>query len=474
VKLAPSKTITFLCALLCGSSPAIASAVAETPRTAMEKILFGDLAGVHTDAFLILKDGKIVYERYARGYGPASKHLSWSMGKSIAGIIAANAIDAGKFSMGDALHTWVPTYAGSATLLDVFQMSSGLAFREEYSGIPVDSDATKMLYLNGPKLGFANYTASLPLRADVKPGHYFSYSSGDANLIMETLRSAIGDSKTYDAYPWTAFFDRLGLPGATFEQDAKGTFVGSSYLYLTARGFARIGELLAQKGRWGEASLIPDWYFTLLNQVAPGVMENALPETSATRAYSVQTTTNLPITGRGLPSEYPNLPLDSLLLIGHQGQLVIASPSEQLVIVRLATDKGDPFNPYRDSLFYAVRNFLAADLGISIRGAGDVDGRPTLPGVTEVPPNTGPKSKWKDYLKVPRLMRALYAKELCSCTFVLGRALDDCRTDLKITLPILPRASIDRRRGTVTTTFTGLTHSRAIYRGTRLGCTLLR
>lgn len=453
------------------ASLSVSQARAETPREAMEKILFGDRPGIHTDAFLILKDGKTVYERYARGYSAGAKHLSWSMGKTIAGIVAANAIDRGKFAMTDRLERWIPAYRGDATLLDVFRMSSGIEFREEYSGIPVDSDATRMLYLNGPAVGFANYTAALPLRPDARPGDHFYYSSGDANLLMETLKRSVADPSAYDAYPWTAFFDRLGIH-ATFEQDSAKTFVGSSYVYLTAPEYARIGQLLANRGRWNGQALVPEWYFDLMNRVAPGVMKNALPGTSATRAYSVQTTTNLPIAGRGLPSEYPNLPLDSLLLIGHQGQLVIASPSENLVIVRLATDKGDPFNPYRESLFHAVRGLLAAEAGIEIRGAGDVDGKPKFPAPITVAAETKRNTKVADYLKVPKLLRALYAKELCSCTFVLGRTLARCKDDLRQTLPLLPFADIDWEKKTVTTTLTRLVRSKAVYRGERLGCTL--
>jgi CubicO group peptidase (beta-lactamase class C family) len=449
----------------------VAGTAGATPREDMEKILFGQTPGIHTDAFMIIKDGKTVYERYARGYGPKSKHLSWSMGKTIGGLIAARAVDAGVFSLRDSLHRWIPTYSGSATLLDVFQMSSGIHFREEYSGVPVNSDATKMLYLGGPSIGFAEYTAALPLRTDVKPGEHFYYSSGDANLIMETMKRGMADQTKYDAYPWKTLFEPLGI-SATYEQDAKGTFVGSSYFYMTTAEYARIGQLLANRGKWGSSQLIPAWYFDLMNEVAPGVEKNALPGTSPTRAYSMQVTTNRPISGRNLPSEYRNLPEDTLLMIGHQGQLVIASPSENLVIVRMATDKGDPFNPSRDALFYAMRSFLAAEKGITLHGAGDVDGRAQTPGpLLQKVPEAG-KPTAAEYASIPRLLRQLYAKELCSCTFVLGRTLAQCKDDLKQSLPVLPFGKIDSRKKTVTATLTDIGRSKAIYRGERLGCTL--
>jgi len=64
---------------------------------------------------------------------------------------------------------------------------------------------------------------------------------------------------------------------------------------------------------------------------------------------------------RGLPSEYADLPTDALLMIGHQGQLVVASPSQKLVIVRLAMDKGSSFD--RKQFFGKVARLVEAKSG---------------------------------------------------------------------------------------------------------------
>jgi CubicO group peptidase (beta-lactamase class C family) len=128
-------------------------------------------------------------------------------------------------------------------------------------------------YLDGSKQGFANYTLSLPERKGHQPGEQFYYSSGDTNVLMVVLKSALGPR--YDAYPREQFFEPLGIKDATFEQDSTGIFVGPSYLYLKLCDFARNGQLFASKG-WingkdGPHRLIPESYWKRMNPVAPAV-----------------------------------------------------------------------------------------------------------------------------------------------------------------------------------------------------------
>jgi hypothetical protein len=233
------------------------------------------------------------------------------------------------------------------------------------------------------------------------------------------------------------------------------------------------------RGKRGSQTIIPGWYFDdLMSRVAPGVSSKALPGTSQTRAYSSQLTTNLPIPARGLPSEYEDLPTDALLMIGHQGQLVVASPSQKLVIVRLAMDKGSSFD--RKQFFAKVARLVDAK---------SPAGRPLLTARKEnpaqyngAPPPQAPdveaeRAKIADYLKVPHLIRALAAKEYCSCIKVVGRSEGDCKDDLRVSLPILPTLRVKDDEGVVSVSAvlgTGIfgKKSVAVYRGPALGCTL--
>lgn len=428
--------------------------------------------GVHTDALLVMRDAKVLSESYGRGYDASTKHLSWSMAKTIAGILVAQEIDRGAMSLSSPVRSYLPEVQSTARIVDVLQMSSGIDFDEEYSGVPVTSDATRMLYMEGPKAGFLPFLAKLPPRTEAKPGEYFYYSSGDTNLLMAALRKVAPSQQAYDAAPFERFFRPLGISNATFEQDSKGIFVGSSYVYLTARDFGKIGTLLVERGKREGKTIIPDWYVDLMSRVAPGVSAKALPGTSHTRAYSSQVTTNLPIPARGLPSEYADLPTDALLMIGHQGQLVVASPSQKLVIVRLAMDKGSSFD--RKAFFAKVARLVEAKSGPLLtarkENPAEYEGAPP-PAAPDV---EGEKAKIADYLKVPHLIRALAAKEYCSCIQVVGRTESECKDDLRVSLPVLPSLRVHDDGSVTAVLGTGLfgKKSVAVYRGPELGCTL--
>lgn len=439
-------------------------------RKALEKLLYQGKDEIKTDAFIVFKDEKILFESYGRGFGPNTKHLSWSIAKTIGGILIGQAIEEGYLSESDRITKWMPEFKSDATVRDLLQMSSGIRFREEYSGIPVNSDATLMLYLKGPKVGFAEYVSALPKIENIQPGHYFYYSSGDSNVLMAVLRKAINDDTIYNRFPWKRLFNPLGIHSATFEQDSTGTFVGSSYVYLTPHDYVKVGQLLMNRGMVQGKQLIPDWYFKQMTEVAEGVQKNALTGTDPVRAYSNQVTTNHAIKGQNGVSQYPHLPEDALLMIGHQGQLVVASPSQKLVIVRLAMDKKNILD--RQELFKLVSSLLEEG-GQKISTARDHQIEKSQAQSSTKKSESTPKTKIGEYFKIPRLVRSLAAKEFCSCRFVEKRTSKQCKDDLRTMLPILPRLRMTDGGVVISKLGTGIKKAKARFISDELGCTLM-
>jgi CubicO group peptidase (beta-lactamase class C family) len=180
-----------------------------------------------------------------------------------------------------------------------------------------------MLYLDPDMVSLP---ANAPLEA--KPETRFHYSSGTAVLLSRIWMDRIGNAQTALAYPREALFGPLGMSSAVFEVDARGTFAGSSYLYATARDWARFGQFLLQDGVWNGQRLLPEGFV--------GAMRTP---TAASKGDYTQAQAWLAAPG-GQTSAQAGLPDDVFWLEGHDGQSVAVVPSANLVFVRLGLTPG--------------------------------------------------------------------------------------------------------------------------------------
>jgi CubicO group peptidase (beta-lactamase class C family) len=119
--------------------------------------------------------------------------------------------------------------------------------------------------------------------------------------------------------------------------DASGTLVGTSFVYASARDWARLGLLFLRDGMWQGTQLLPKgWvaYSTRPTPLAPGDQ------------YGAQVWLKLP-DSPGLGE--PPMPDDTFYMLGYDGQVVAMVPSRDLVIVRLGlTRQGGDWEPARD------------------------------------------------------------------------------------------------------------------------------
>lgn len=143
----------------------------------------------------------------------------------------------------------------------LLRISSGLQFNEDQSD-PL-ADGTYML-LGVPDA--AAYAAAKPLVAD--PGERWRYSSGSTNILAYAIRRIVGESRYLD-FPRRALFDRLRMASAVLETDAAGTFVGSSFMYASARDWARLGLLFLYDGVWSSQRILPEGWVASALSPAP-------------------------------------------------------------------------------------------------------------------------------------------------------------------------------------------------------------
>ncbi|GAB4350031.1 MAG: serine hydrolase [Oricola sp.] len=300
----------------------LGEAVEPPDNAALEAVLDDPaLAGPGMRAIVVVKDGRIVGERYGDGFGPQSPLLGWSMTKTVTSAIIGTLIREGRLSLADRnlFADWTDGRAGIA-LSDMLGMASDLLWNEEYGSV---SDVTRMLYLEPDMAGFA---ASMPLDEanGGAIGEVFEYSSGTTVMLSRIWQNAFADPAEALAWPRRALFDPLGMRSAVIETDESGTFVGSSYMYATARDWARFGQFLLQRGVWNGRSVLPVGYVDWMVE----------PHPASDGQY-----------GRGHvwlsqpKAEYPgpnaDLPADAFHMEGHDGQSVSVIPSENLVVVRL-------------------------------------------------------------------------------------------------------------------------------------------
>lgn len=277
-----------------------------------------------TRAVVVLLDGKIISELYAPGFSKNTLLLGWSMTKSVTNALVGILVGQGKLSIHDPVP--VPEWRepgdprGNITLDQLLRMSSGLKFLEAYTENPL-SDVSTMLF---HKQNTGAFAADMPL--ETEPDKKWSYSSGTTNIISRVIRQTIGNQAEYASFPRRMLFNRIGMRSAIMEMDASGTYVGSSYMYATARDWARFGLLYLNDGVWEGERILPEGW----------VAYSSTPTSTAPQGqYGAHFWLN-----RGNPNNpedrpFPQLPTDMFLAQGVQGQVVVIIPSCKLVIVRL-------------------------------------------------------------------------------------------------------------------------------------------
>ncbi|WP_095127989.1 serine hydrolase [Pseudomonas sp. Irchel s3h14] len=305
--------------------------------------------GIRTDTLLVIRDGQLIYERYAGPTTADTPHLTWSISKSLMAAVLGVAYGEGLFKLQDPAQKFYPPLEKhpTMTMADLLHWASGLDWQEDYEYAPLKSSVVAMLYTRGHP-DMAAFTADHGEYA--KPGQAFRYSSGDSNLLSAALKTIVGPSRCSD-YPWTALFEPLGIRHAVWESDATGTFVASSYAYLTARDLARVGLLMARDGRWGEHQLLPKDWVTFNREPFARYQANQDDAVPGGHWWL-----NRAVEGAAKP--WPDAPADSFAALGHWGQAMYVIPSENLVIVRYGDDRDGSYR-HNDLLKLALKAFAA-------------------------------------------------------------------------------------------------------------------
>ena len=328
------------------------AAVGEAALRAAIDPLFEDEAIGDTRALLVMRDGEIVAERYAPGFGPETKLLSWSIAKSVTAVLVGLMVADGRL----AIDAPVPVAAwsqpgdprGKITLRQLLQMTSGLDHVED--GEPIQSgDTVRMLFTDGAQ-DMRAYAEAKPLGQ--APGAHFDYSTGSSIILSDLMTRMLTNSSDPDVRrrAMAMFIDgRLKAPGKlpslTPEYDAAGTMIGGSMMHMTARDYGRFGELLRRQGRGPTGhQILPEKWVDFMRTPS-----------KRNPAYGA----HLWLNREGSESALmPGLAPTSLFgCVGHNGQYILVSPSQRLTVVRIG------MSPHKEQRA-AVKAALARVIGL--------------------------------------------------------------------------------------------------------------
>jgi len=275
-----------------------------------------------TKAVVVVQEGRVVAERYAPDYGTQTPILGYSNAKSILSALIGILVRQGRLAVEKPAP--VPEWADPAdgrhaiTIDHLLRMTSGLAPSDRIA--PFDR-VSRMLFLERDMGAFAAQTALRTM-----PGKLWDYSNANTIILSRIVRDAVG-GRAIDVLQFShrELFQPLGMRNVTIEFDATGTSIGSTYIFATARDWARFGMLYLNDGVVGGRRILPEGW----------VRYSSTPTLDT--GYGAGFWTNR-VKGEvpkwHVPWEIPGAPDDTFSARGNMGQFVIVIPSKQLVIVR--------------------------------------------------------------------------------------------------------------------------------------------
>ncbi|MBN8941062.1 MAG: serine hydrolase [Rhizobiales bacterium] len=288
-----------------------------------------------TKAVVVMKDGQIVAERYAAGYGIDTPILGYSATKSVINALIGILVRQGRLTIGQPAPIVAWQVRGDArhaiTIDQLMRHTSGLALGSSLNAslASVWDPVNRMKYMERDMAGFA---AAAPLAT--QPGAAWTYHDGNTVLLSRVIRDAAGgNANAVRRFADQELFGPLGMRHVTLEFDATGTPEGSSQMLAPARDWARFGQLYLDDGVVGGQRILPEGW----------VDYSATPTPDAWVGYGAGFWTNRGDNfGAGKRIQF-GMPGEAFYASGTFGQYVIIIPSQRLVIVRfgLSRDRGD-------------------------------------------------------------------------------------------------------------------------------------
>ncbi len=308
-----------------------------------------------TLALVVTYNGQIIGERYSEEVDLHTPLESWSMTKSLSGALMGVLIQQGQYELWQPAP--IPEWQSEGDprqairIGDIMRMSSGIRIRA-----PQDPDYDESigypdhLYFYTGTTNSFEWAATRPQQWE--PNTVGRYRNSDPILASYLIRLAVeGRGEDYHSFPRRHLFDRIGIRDAYIQTDIYGNLLGQGYAYMSARDWARLGNLYLQDGIWNGERILPEGYVEYASELAPAWLADGRPEYGGAFLW---------VNADG----YWPVPESVLSMEGAGGQSTIIIPTHGLVVVRLGKYTGEE----------ASQPALASALEILIEAVPEVEG----------------------------------------------------------------------------------------------------
>jgi len=339
------------------------------PATGIEKIIEKfDTYGI----VVANENGEVIWEKYFKGAKPETIFRMYSVSKlftvlSFGNLELTNELNRNDFVLKH-LQGAIPSHYNFKEALkidDLLTMSSGVPWCEYVSCS--GRDALALTYSLGRKdvVGYYFNNAKKYPKKVAKPGEEYSYSAGNSSIIQAIMKAQLKDE--YLNYPQKRILEKIGENRYAFEADGNNVYLGGSGLFMTTRGLAKLGLILANKGKYGDHQIVSESYvndMTLdsLKSLKKKTTKKEIKDWEGPTGMGVWLNQGVDDNNQAFPSFMPDAPQNMIYGSGLQGKRLMIFPEDKketddgVVVARVGVENNfsafwEPFSKFAYGCF---------------------------------------------------------------------------------------------------------------------------
>ncbi len=276
--------------------------------------------------FLVLKDDRVIFEKYLHGASAEDRFLSMSVEKSIVSVLIGTAVDEGKINVNDPVTHYLPDLSDGAykdcSIKNLLQMASGIEFNEDYLDPKADIHRVLFDLIRG---GEPFRQVGIGIKSERKPGMAFHYQSINTQILAGVLEKVTG--MPLNKYAEERLWKKIGAQSDAFvyESEKQPEICAFGCFNATLRDYARFGLMAMHSGELGGKRIVSEAWMR---------EATAAPSFNMPR---INEKTGRPVTGYGyqwwlLPGED-----HAFQAVGIYGQNIYVNPAKHVVIAQFSS-----------------------------------------------------------------------------------------------------------------------------------------